>query len=333
MNIQIGKVIRDLRIAAGITQEELSCHLGVSIQAVSRWENGACYPDLEMIPTIAAFFDVSTDRLLCIEKKDTKENEEQYVQMWTSATKQGEHARALEIVNDALKIMPTNYKIMLLKAQSLFCIAGIYEEKGDKEQLIRYLSQSEEVLRLIISKCNKTDIRFDAIMWLIGLLNSSFSLLGSDRRAEMLELVDEFPAVARTKNAVLYRLCNLEGEKMKNCARECLYELFFEFFYCAYSLTTTDVIDKTEKIEILSGLLAMLSTVAGEDTVGEFEYLVDGIYERLYALTENEEYKKQIGVHLQKYKELSDPYTYHSAFFDGIVFEKKKTIHNIDGSF
>ncbi len=333
MNIQIGKVIRDLRITAGITQEQLSYHLGVSIQAVSRWENGACYPDLEMIPTIAAFFDVSADRLLCIEKNDTKESEERYVQLWTSATKQGQHTHALDIANDALKVMPTNYKIMLLKAQSLLCIAGIYEEDGDKEQLTRYLSQSEDVLRLIISRCNNTDIRFDAIVWLIAVLNCYTTLLGSDRKAQMRELVNEFPAVARTKNAVLYRLCNLEGKEMRKCARAYLYELFFEFFYCAYSLTATDAIDKTEKIEILSGLLAMLSTVTGEDTVGEFEYLVDGIYERLYSLTGNEEYQKQIGVHLQKYKELSDPYIYHSPFFDGIVFEKKKTIHSMDGSF
>ena len=332
MNIQIGKVIRDLRIAARITQEELSGHLGVSIQAISRWENGACYPDLEMVTTLAAFFDVSADRLLCIEKNDTKENEERYAQLWTSATKKADHTRALAIANDALKIMPTNYRIMLLKTQSLIVIAGIHEENGDKEQMIRYLSQSEDVLRLIISKCNKTDIRFDAIMWLIGLLQS-ISLLGSDRRAEMLELVNECPAVNRSKNSVLYRFFGFESQEMKNYARAYLYELFFEFFYCAYRLAATDVINKTEQIEILKGLLSMMSITIGDDTVGQFEYLVDGIYERLYTLTGKEEYQQQIGIHLQKYRELSDPYLYQSAFFNGIVFEKKNTVNNSDGSY
>lgn len=55
MLICLGENIRSLRIASGITQEQLGYELGVSAQAVSRWENGATYPDITMLPMIADF--------------------------------------------------------------------------------------------------------------------------------------------------------------------------------------------------------------------------------------------------------------------------------------
>ena len=58
----IGKKIAELRKARGITQDELARHVGVSAQAVSKWENGGV-PDTELLPKIAEFFQVSIDSL------------------------------------------------------------------------------------------------------------------------------------------------------------------------------------------------------------------------------------------------------------------------------
>ena len=66
MKLNIGETIKKLRKEREITQEEFAEMLGVSCQSVSRWENGACYPDIELIPTIAAFFGISTDKLMGI---------------------------------------------------------------------------------------------------------------------------------------------------------------------------------------------------------------------------------------------------------------------------
>ena len=63
MNITLGPKIRSLRLRDGRTQEEVAVSLGVSPQAVSRWENGICYPDMELIPSIAGYFGVSIDAL------------------------------------------------------------------------------------------------------------------------------------------------------------------------------------------------------------------------------------------------------------------------------
>ena len=63
MSIEIiGKQIAALRKGKGIKQEELANFVGVSTQAVSKWENGGV-PDVELIPMIADFFSVSVDYL------------------------------------------------------------------------------------------------------------------------------------------------------------------------------------------------------------------------------------------------------------------------------
>ncbi len=63
MEMNIGNKIRELRKKKGITQEQLACALGVTSQAVSKWELGTGYPDISMLPVIAGYFGVSMDTL------------------------------------------------------------------------------------------------------------------------------------------------------------------------------------------------------------------------------------------------------------------------------
>ena len=63
MQLNLGTKIRALRQRDGRTQDALAEALGVSAQAVSRWESGGSYPDMETIPTIANYFHISIDEL------------------------------------------------------------------------------------------------------------------------------------------------------------------------------------------------------------------------------------------------------------------------------
>lgn len=65
--------IKDLRIAANLTQDQLASKLGVSHQAISQWENGTTLPDITMLPDIADIFGVTMDYLFdrkCETKND-----------------------------------------------------------------------------------------------------------------------------------------------------------------------------------------------------------------------------------------------------------------------
>lgn len=61
--MDIGKQIKTLRLAKGATQEELAAYLGVSYQAVSKWETETSTPDITLLPNIAVFFGVTIDEL------------------------------------------------------------------------------------------------------------------------------------------------------------------------------------------------------------------------------------------------------------------------------
>jgi transcriptional regulator with XRE-family HTH domain len=68
----IGAFIAARRKEKGLTQEELADYLGVSKPAVSKWESGQSYPDIMLLPVLAAFFNTSVDALLGYEAQMTK---------------------------------------------------------------------------------------------------------------------------------------------------------------------------------------------------------------------------------------------------------------------
>ena len=62
--IKINEQISQLRRQAGMTQEELAAKLGVTNQAVSKWESAQCCPDIALLPDIARLFGLTVDELL-----------------------------------------------------------------------------------------------------------------------------------------------------------------------------------------------------------------------------------------------------------------------------
>ena len=73
MQLDLGHKIRELRHRDGRTQEALAEAIGVTSQAVSRWEANGGYPDMEMIPAIANYFGITIDELFgYYNDRDTK---------------------------------------------------------------------------------------------------------------------------------------------------------------------------------------------------------------------------------------------------------------------
>ena len=61
---KVGQQIADLRKAKGITQNELGERIGVSFQAVSKWERGETLPDVTVLPGLARILETSVDFIL-----------------------------------------------------------------------------------------------------------------------------------------------------------------------------------------------------------------------------------------------------------------------------
>ncbi len=108
--MNLGNKIRELRRSRNLTQEQLAASLNISAQAVSKWEMGASYPDMTMIPTIAALFKVSLDELFDFDVKNIdKEIEdirlEKNKYFWSSFEK------AEQILLDGLKLYPASIQL------------------------------------------------------------------------------------------------------------------------------------------------------------------------------------------------------------------------------
>ncbi len=62
--------IADLRKRNRITQQELADHIGVTFQTISKWETGISMPDITVLPSLAHYFQVTTDQLLGLKPLD-----------------------------------------------------------------------------------------------------------------------------------------------------------------------------------------------------------------------------------------------------------------------
>ncbi len=120
MVICLGENIRSLRIAKGITQEQFGYELGVTAQAVSRWENGATYPDITMLPVIADFFDVSMDELMGRERALDSKERNAFFEKINKMRDCGRYEDILAAYDKMLHKHPNDVYLLLGKAISLY---------------------------------------------------------------------------------------------------------------------------------------------------------------------------------------------------------------------
>ena len=108
--MNIGSTIRELRQRRGITQEEFSEALRVSVQTVSRWENGVNAPDLSMLPQLAVYFGVTADYLLGLERNDTMAKLIKTTETFELASKQEAEEMALKFKGEKFPVLK-DYRI------------------------------------------------------------------------------------------------------------------------------------------------------------------------------------------------------------------------------
>lgn len=71
-SIRMGSFIMNRRREAGMTQQQLADKLNVSFQAVSKWENGSTYPNIEVLYDLAIALDVTADEILAGSKREAE---------------------------------------------------------------------------------------------------------------------------------------------------------------------------------------------------------------------------------------------------------------------
>lgn len=148
MNIRIGEKIRSLRKGRGISQDTLAQYLGVSFQAVSKWENGSALPDVTMIPSIASFFEVSTDELFDFDRMEIEKRVEKLC-FDAAQYRHSDPGKSENLLRNALKQYPGNEIIL-----------------NNLLYTMRSKERSREVIELcktLVESAKMDDVRYDAL--------------------------------------------------------------------------------------------------------------------------------------------------------------------------
>ena len=195
--MKLGEKIKSLRKQKNISQEVFASYLGVSFQAVSKWENGNTMPDVTMIPAIASFFGVSTDELFDFNLYEIEKNVEaivdEYSQYWDK-----DKAKAEQIIRDGLKQYPGNDVL-------LNCLIGVISEIGKHDEVIT-------VGKALAESTKYDDVRLDAYR----IMAEAYKAKGEYELAK--DAIEHIPEIYFTKLCIAAKL--LEGEEMYEAAQK-----------------------------------------------------------------------------------------------------------------
>ena len=114
----IGEIIKELRKQRKLTQEELAEQIGVTPQAISRWERNVGYPDVAQIVPLSRAFGVSTDEIFGAGVSSDEQINE-YIELSMKEIGDNNFERAIEILQEAHARFPKSYLIKVKLASAM----------------------------------------------------------------------------------------------------------------------------------------------------------------------------------------------------------------------
>lgn len=193
MTITIGQNIKNLRAKKQITQKQLAAYLGVTEQAVSRWESGSGFPDIQLLPSIASFFSVTTDDLLGLnhtEREQRLAEIRQTIREWSETGESSEETVAQSRLWAAE--FPGEEDIQVQLADEL-CRYTMWDEKP-KTGLLR---EAEMLYRTLTETTNDPEFRNSVLEKLAALYAIGFR---DAIRTE--ETIDRLPSMKYSRESV-----------------------------------------------------------------------------------------------------------------------------------
>lgn len=110
--LYIAENLKTLRRSGGLTQEDVAEMLCVSPQSVSKWERGETYPDITLLPALANLFKTSVDALIGMDKINDAKARAAIFKTEHAYLQSGDHLKAAEILEEALRTFPNDEGLM-----------------------------------------------------------------------------------------------------------------------------------------------------------------------------------------------------------------------------
>ena len=215
MQTKLAKKLKELRSAHNNTQEELAKFLGISVQAVSKWERAEGMPDITLLPQIAGFYAVSVDSLLGVDETTKKMRIREICKEYDRIRQQPpredgtlivEHniEAGIEHIRNALKELPDCWFFMQLLASDLW----YYAKSKDREEKTQFLDEAEGWCRKLL-KNSPPDCRWrhcaNEILCLV--------LYEEGNKQQAVELAQSMPDAIGSNDYMLTNI--LEGTELE----------------------------------------------------------------------------------------------------------------------
>ncbi len=190
MSLNIGTSIRRLRQEKNVTQEDLANAIGVTAQAVSRWERAEGYPDITLMPKIARYFGVSLDAVYGLDAK----REKQEIRGLISRVRGSFPDEDTEtILREGLEKYPGSFALMAELADDLT------EKRRNPEEAVGLYED-------VLERCTDQTVRNQAYT---GICRA-YEQMG--RHKEAVRAAEKLPDLTQTSADLLSRI--LTGEQL-----------------------------------------------------------------------------------------------------------------------
>ena len=250
MEIRIGRKIKELRKNHRITQEQLAEKIGVSFQAVSKWENDIALPDITLLPVLANYFGVSTDEILCYDSTE-KNNEIEKLIDEAYKLRETDPETGRKILEAGLKKYPDN-DILL---NNLLYVMN-YSKNPD---------ETISVASKLVDKTNNSEIRYDALRFLAYAYNAKGD---TESAVAALEQIPEmyFTKLSETAFVLDGKPKYEAAEKQKWISFETLIQMMWKIaeFY-------RDDGEKEKAVKETERALLLISAMYGEEKIVRFD--------------------------------------------------------------
>lgn len=106
-----GRNVRELRRSRKMTRQDLAEVIGVSFQSVSKWECGDGYPDIELLPQIARYVNVTLDRLMDMDEERYRRELQETLDRWIRMQQRPEYTRqqGADFLREQIKRQPAEW--------------------------------------------------------------------------------------------------------------------------------------------------------------------------------------------------------------------------------
>ena len=317
MAYDLGEKLKFLRKERDLTQEQLAERLGVSFQAVSKWETNAATPDISMFPVLANFYGVTTDELLGVDITKAAEKVDWYEQEMIRLRGEWKLAEAVELARLACAEFPGNDDLRFWLAHCLEAAQNVYRTKKEN------LTEATMLLQKILETSRDTNRRLSCFAMLARLSHYG----GDDEKA--LEYAKQLPHLSQTYPYTVVDMGLKKGTDRVEYVRWFIGRCYdaiqkaVESVCGVWPYTYDPALQPQTQIAFLDSLLSLQSLIHGDELLSEninavfYSYTKAALYCRVGETEKALDELEKAVVYAEKFRDYDENAHYTSTLQRG----------------